>query len=207
MISSLSVVVCILFLLAVSTHALNPNRLVMPAWAFSKKTSAAPGSTGKAAPPSPKKTFLTKASSKPVKLSVPASESIALYRSELKKSEKTDSDLAAVFATLTKTLGSEASAALCCKNVPTLLNAPEDRIKGNFAVYTEKFGEDKARGMVERNPSLLFIPTKGYGSAEVAGDDAMVMSYVIGYTRPLGKVLLGALGLALLKAIVFGVNV
>lgn len=54
---------------------------------------------------------------------------------------------------------------------------------------------------------LFFIPTAGYGSAAVAGDDAMAASYFIAFTRPAGPVLLGALGLALLKAVIFGVDI
>ena len=79
-------------------------------------------------------------------------ESIALYRKENKNSAKSDSELSAVFQTLAKTLGSEASAAVSVKNVPSILNAQQERIVGNFKVYSDKFGADKARGMVERNP-------------------------------------------------------
>ena len=44
----------------------------------------------------------------------------------------------------------------------------------------------------------------GYGSCEVAGDDAVVLSYVIAATRPAGGVLLTLLFLALLKPLVIG---
>jgi hypothetical protein len=49
---------------------------------------------------------------------------------------------------------------------------------------------------------FLFL---GYGSCEVAGDDAVVLSYVIAATRPIGGILLSLLFLALLKPVILGV--
>ena len=45
----------------------------------------------------------------------------------------------------------------------------------------------------------------GYGSCEVAGDDAVALSYVIAATRPIGGILLSLLLLALLKPVILGV--
>jgi hypothetical protein len=45
----------------------------------------------------------------------------------------------------------------------------------------------------------LSVPVSGYGSAEVAGEDAVVLSYIIDITRPIGKPLLAILFLCLLK--------
>ena len=44
----------------------------------------------------------------------------------------------------------------------------------------------------------------GYGSCEVAGDDAVALSYVIAATRPAGGILLTLLFLAILKPLVIG---
>jgi hypothetical protein len=67
------------------------------------------------------------------------------------------------------------------------------------AVFEGKWGFEKAVGVVIRNPALFTVATTGYGSAEVAGDDAVVMSYVINATRPIGAPLLALLFIALLK--------
>ncbi len=53
--------------------------------------------------------------------------------------------------------------------------------------------------MLIRNPSLFAVPVTGYGSAEAAGDETLVMSYVLDITRPIGKPLLLILALLLLK--------
>lgn len=56
-----------------------------------------------------------------------------------------------------------------------------------------------------RNPSLLSIRTTGYGSAEVSGDETVYVSYLIDFTRPIGKYLL--IGLLLLLSKPFLVEV
>jgi hypothetical protein len=70
-------------------------------------------------------------------------------------------------------------------------------------VYQEKWGYDKALGVVTRNPALLCVPPQGYGSAATSGEETVVLSYIIDATRPLGKILLASLFLALLKPFVF----
>lgn len=87
------------------------------------------------------------------------------------------------------------------KNVPDALVLNPTLCKDNFAVYSEKYGEEKAIGLVTRNPFILSVPTTGYGSAETAGGETMVMSYIIAYTRPFGKIFLAALFIALGKAV------
>lgn len=109
----------------------------------------------KVAAPAPAKKVAAVKATTSSKVAGVVGDCIALYRKEQKNSAKSDAELVAVFKALAKALGSEASAATCVKNVPTVLNAKEDRITGNFKVYSDKFGADKARGMVERNPGKL----------------------------------------------------
>lgn len=51
--------------------------------------------------------------------------------------------------------------------------------------------------MVIRNPALLSVPPSGPDGADQADGKAMVLSYVIAATRPVGKQLLGLLFLLL----------
>ena len=53
--------------------------------------------------------------------------------------------------------------------------------------------------MVTRNPNLLCVRARGYGSAEKAGGDAMALSYVIDATRGKGQYPLAILALLLLS--------
>lgn len=107
------------------------------------------------------------------------------------------------FASLSKTLKGEENAIVAVRNVPEVLLINSALIKANFDVFEKKFGEEKAIGLVQRNPNILSVPTKGYGSAEVAGDETIVMSYVLNATRPIGKPLLAILFLALAKPVIF----
>lgn len=66
-------------------------------------------------------------------------------------------------------------------------------------MFEGKWGFDKAKGVVIRNPSLFNVPVTGYGSAETAAEETIVISYVINATRPIGKPLLYTLFLLLLK--------
>lgn len=52
---------------------------------------------------------------------------------------------------------------------------------------------------------IIFIHLLGYGSCEVAGDDAVALSYLIAATRPIGGILLTLLFLALLKPVIVGI--
>ena len=71
-----------------------------------------------------------------------------------------------------------------------------------IGVYEEKWGFEKAVGVVTRNPNLLRVPVEGYGSAATSGEETVVLSYIIDITRPIGKPLLAILFLCLLKPFV-----
>lgn len=117
-----------------------------------------------------------------------------------------DSELAIRFVDISKIFNDdEESVVKIIRNYPDLLSfSNTDRIKDNFEVYSSKWGSDKALGVVTRNPSLLCVQTTGYGSASVAGDETVYASYLISATRPLGKVLLALLFIALTKPLIWG---
>ena len=100
-------------------------------------------------------------------------------------------------------------AAEICEVWPDILRVDPTKVSTNMKTYSGCFGVDDAIGMVKRNPNLVAVATTGYGSAEAScakggGKDMMTMSYVIAFTRPIGKPLLTILSLCLLKAAVFG---
>ena len=70
------------------------------------------------------------------------------------------------------------------------------------AVLESKWGFEKAKGVVTRNPGILCVPAEGYGSAGDSGEDTVIISYIIDFTRPVGKPLLAILFLLLLKPFV-----
>jgi hypothetical protein len=121
---------------------------------------------------------------------------------------------------LKKLLGSEENAFTAVNNSPDILDLDQNKAPKVFGklpriitsiflnyvlyiytldVYVKKWGIEKATGVVVRNPNILFIPASGYGSAETAGDETVVLSYIINFTRPIGKPLLLLLFIAVLK--------
>ena len=112
--------------------------------------------------------------------------------------------LESAYTNLSKTVGGEAKALEIVEVWPEVLTLESDRINKNFNTYSNTYGVEEATGMLVRNPALFAVPTEGYGSAEKAAGDAMAMSYVIAFTRPIGGILLSILGLALLKGVIFG---
>jgi len=60
-------------------------------------------------------------------------------------------------------------------------------VQANYNIYVDKWGLEKATGVVTRNPLLFSVPPTGYGSAEGAGDETVFLSYVVDVTRPIGK--------------------
>ena len=63
------------------------------------------------------------------------------------------------------------------------------RVADNYEVSCEKWCEEKATGVIIRNPSILAVQTRGYGSsAEVAGEDTVVLSMLLASQDHMGKV-------------------
>lgn len=120
-----------------------------------------------------------------------------------------ESTLKSNFQALSSVVGGEDNAAEICKVWPDILRVDPAKVSKNMQTYVDCFEFEEALGMVKRNPNLFAVATEGYGSAEAScakggGKDMMAMSYIIAYTRPIGKPLLGVLALCLAKAVVYG---
>lgn len=100
----------------------------------------------------------------------------------------------AAFNELAKIYGEEAALQMV-KDLPYCLAFKRSNFAGNFAVYEEVFGEEDAKAMVSRNPGLLAISPED--AARNTNEQTMVFSYLVGYTRPLGDILLPGLLLLL----------
>lgn len=147
---------------------------------------------------------LRKKPRKPIALSAEGEEAVALFRKTYPKPrpegkfDLEDWELALQFQFVSKLMQSDDSALKIFKNAPTVFTVSEQRMTEVFDIYVnEKWGFEKARDVCIRNPNLLAVPVRGYGSAEVAGDDAVSMSYIIAFTRPIGTPLLVTLAFLL----------
>lgn len=89
---------------------------------------------------------------------------------------------------------------------PKVLEFKSTNFQAVFDAYCTNLGEEEATGMVIRNPALMGVPPSGYGGADKAGKDAVVVSYVIAATRPLGGLWLGLLFLVLATPAIEGVT-
>ena len=109
----------------------------------------------------------------------------------------TDDEAAFRFAFLNSIIGDEDLTIQAINNAPLVLTISEGRVIDNFDIYKEIYGLEKATGLIVRNPLILQVPTRGYGSAETSGDETIFMSYVVAATRPIGGPLLFLLGFLL----------
>jgi hypothetical protein len=80
------------------------------------------------------------------------------------------------------------------KALPVALTFGKTKFAPTLKALSEKFGEEKAKAAVIRNPGLLAIKPDDAASAN---EQTLVFSYLVGFTRPLGPVLLPALLIAL----------
>mmetsp|Transcript_21777 Transcript_21777/g.36420 ORF Transcript_21777/g.36420 Transcript_21777/m.36420 type:complete len:224 (-) Transcript_21777:102-773(-) len=149
---------------------------------------------------------------KKVKIGPNAEKAISIYKKSFpnpKAGGTWDLDESAVayyFYEMAKFTKSEEVVLEMMSVVPDIVTKNVERSKANFEIYTETYGFDEAIGLITRNPNILAVPTRGYGSAEVAKEDAMAMSYVIAFTRPLGAPLLALLFSALLTPFIKSLN-
>lgn len=111
----------------------------------------------------------------------------------------TEAELAERLNAIASITKSEKNALLIVQNTPDVLTITSQRCIDNFAVFEKKFGTEAAIGLITRNPNILSVPTTGYGSAEIAGNETIAISYLINATRPVGKLLIALLLLALSK--------
>lgn len=139
----------------------------------------------------------------PIVLNAEGERAVALFRKTYPKPrpegkfDMEDWELALQFQFVSQLMQGDAEALKIFMNSPSLFTVSEERMTQVFEVYVKKWGFEKAREVCMRNPNLLAVPVRGYGSAEVAGDDAVAMSYVIAFTRPIGAPLLATLAFLL----------
>lgn len=133
------------------------------------------------------------------KLSEKATKAMQIWkaRGKGKAFDVTDDEAAFRFAFLNSVIGDEDLTIQAINNAPLVLTISEGRVIDNFDVYKEIYGLEKATGLIVRNPLILQVPTRGYGSAETSGDETILMSYVVAATRPIGGPLLALLGFLL----------
>ena len=116
------------------------------------------------------------------------------------------------FELLAKSIGDEKAASEIAQIFPDIFFVENKRLSENLELLVLNWGKEKTTEVLLRNPNILSVATRGYGSLEASlskggGGDMVGASYVVAATRPVGKILLGLLGAALLKAIIFGVEV
>jgi len=89
----------------------------------------------------------------------------------------------------------EENALVMVKALPNILAFDSNNFSPALDAFGEIFGEEEANAMVVRNPGLLAVSPK---NAATSSDQTMQFSYIIAYTRPIGKAGLPAI-LALLS--------
>ena len=107
-----------------------------------------------------------------------------------------ESRLVSSLRTLADVVGDESALNMALTD-PKVLEFRSANFQAVFDAYCANLGEDEALGMVLRNPALMGVPPSGYGGADKAGKDAVVVSYIIAATRPLGGLWLSLLFLVL----------
>eukprot|EP00587_Corethron_hystrix_P010714 CAMPEP_0113300182 /NCGR_PEP_ID=MMETSP0010_2-20120614/1920_1 /TAXON_ID=216773 ORGANISM="Corethron hystrix, Strain 308" /NCGR_SAMPLE_ID=MMETSP0010_2 /ASSEMBLY_ACC=CAM_ASM_000155 /LENGTH=207 /DNA_ID=CAMNT_0000153567 /DNA_START=119 /DNA_END=742 /DNA_ORIENTATION=- /assembly_acc=CAM_ASM_000155 len=120
------------------------------------------------------------------KTSPEALEAVEIYNNLYGESQyrrQEDSNLLLTFNELASIYGKE-NAIEMVKIQPLCLAFNRSYFAECFKTFSEKFGDEDAIGMVTRNPGLLGVsPTQ----ALKTDDSAMTFSYIIAFTRPLGK--------------------
>ena len=106
----------------------------------------------------------------------------------------TEDECAEAFNVLAKLYGDE-NAMDMVKSSPICLAFNSENFEGSLNAFSNKFGLEESKAMIKRNPNLLAVRPE---LAAKSDDSTMMMSYVVGATRPIGAVLLGLLGIALL---------
>lgn len=109
--------------------------------------------------------------------------------------DRSEADVAATFNGLAAVYGEERAIEMV-KIFPTCMTFNKDAFAASFAIWSEVFGEDKAKDMVSRNPGLLAITSKDAGKNT---DNTMAFSYIVAVTRPLG--LFGPAGILALLSV------
>lgn len=106
------------------------------------------------------------------------------------------------FAELSKLYGADEALEMV-KAYPQALVFSPSRFGPALAAFSEIFGEEDAMAMIRRNPCLLAV-----SPAQVATSNAQTMffSYLVGYTRPVGGLLMALLAALVSVPVVEGVT-
>jgi len=116
-----------------------------------------------------------------------ARTALETFRKDSPKKQIEDAELLQSFRNLAGLVSSDELALTMVTKAPAVLLLDPARVQANYNIYVDKWGLEKATGVVTRNPLLFSVPPTGYGSAEGAGDETVFLSYVVDVTRPIGK--------------------
>ena len=135
-------------------------------------------------------------------------DAVDFYNSKFPPAERTgmsaitEDECAEAFNILAKLYGDE-NAMDMVKSSPICLAFNSENFEGSLNAFSNKFGLEETKEMIKRNPNLLAVRPE---LAAKSDDSTMMMSYVVGATRPIGAVLLGLLGVALLTPLFNGLT-
>ena len=109
-----------------------------------------------------------------------------------------ESERVKTFSTIATLYGTD-EALTMLKAMPSILAFDNTNFAPALTEFSTIFGEDEAKAMVMRNPGLLYVKPEG---AATSDDLTMQFSYIIGFTRPVGPVLLyGTLSLLMVPVL------
>eukprot|EP00591_Stephanopyxis_turris_P001774 CAMPEP_0195517692 /NCGR_PEP_ID=MMETSP0794_2-20130614/11322_1 /TAXON_ID=515487 /ORGANISM="Stephanopyxis turris, Strain CCMP 815" /LENGTH=190 /DNA_ID=CAMNT_0040646549 /DNA_START=141 /DNA_END=713 /DNA_ORIENTATION=+ len=108
-----------------------------------------------------------------------------------------DRNLKMNFNEIAKIYGGKEAALDMTLAQPAILAFEKKYFLPSFKAFAEIFGEEEAKGMVQRNPGLLAVKPTGYGGADATDRLTMQLSYVVAATRNTGPYLLSTLALLL----------
>lgn len=113
-----------------------------------------------------------------------AQKSKSLFDIDVTRQKNAFSELARLYG--------EDDALTMTKILPNILAFDFKNFDGSLSAFSELFGEEEAKGMVIRNPSLLAVNPTVAASSD---DQTMQLSYVVSATRgkPIGQVLIALL--------------
>lgn len=97
---------------------------------------------------------------------------------------------------LAKEVGDD-NAMIMVGKFPKILEFNGKNFKETFANYCTNFGDDVALATILRNPGLMSVSPTGYGGADGAGPETVVLSYVVDATREFGQIYLSLLAFLL----------
>lgn len=106
------------------------------------------------------------------------------------------------FDELAKVYGPDEALTMVMAYPQALVFSPS-RFAPAFDAFAEIFGPEEAKGMVMRNPYLLAVAP---AQAATSTEQTMFFSYLVGYTRPIGGLLMAFLAALLSVPVIVGVT-